>query len=146
MRTVLHFSFSLFITLGALTLGAISQAATCDGDCYGDSASGELTGSRSVGGGLSGSGGWSSDFSVSWVISNNFDGTYDYEYTFDWDGPGISHVVFDLSDDCVSGDSLADPDCVTSAMSNGSSATLDFGDKDGITGAVKFDDEKEESR
>jgi hypothetical protein len=65
-----------------------------------------------------------------------------YEYPFTGlNGSGqfkdVSHFVLDLSDDCAK-----DPLCVTNAKMNGvaiSAADIEFGDSDGITGAVKFD-------
>jgi hypothetical protein len=130
----------------------LSASATASAvSIYGDAA--DLTGTRTtdtVGpdigvavGGLTGDGTeWLTDFGVSWNITNNFNGTYTYEYTFLGFGDkdkNISHVVLDLSDDCISS---SDPACVTDAKFNDVLIALEdieFGDKDGITGGVKFD-------
>ena len=48
----------------------------------------------------------------------------------------------DISDDAIAGDTLADPNAVTGATLNGNpipSGFVEFGNFDGITGAVKFD-------
>lgn len=118
---------------------------------YGDSA--DLIGTRTtdvVGpdiavavGGLTGDGSeWDTDFGISWDITDNGNGTFDYVYTFLGFGDknkNISNFVIDLSDDCLSG---PDPLCVTGAEYNGSpidSGDIVFGDFNGLTGAVKFD-------
>ncbi len=76
------------------------------------------------------------DATIDWAIDDNGDGTYTYTYTFtNFDKPGISHITLDLTDNAVD-----DPDAITAFEFNGSpSGDLEIGDKDGITGAVKFD-------
>ncbi|MGI9330747.1 MAG: hypothetical protein ACR2QB_08495 [Gammaproteobacteria bacterium] len=130
---------------GAFVLASTIAAPVQAVSIYGTAA--DLTGSRtSTGGGaggLTGIGNWSTDFDVAWVIVGNGDGTYDYEYTFSGFGDpnkDISHVVIDLTDDC-----LSDPLCVTGATMDGESIdseNIEFGDFDGITGAVKLDAEE----
>ncbi|MEF8792815.1 PEP-CTERM sorting domain-containing protein [Thiohalorhabdus sp.] len=90
------------------------------------------------------------DLILEWSITDNNDGTLDYEYTFSPDSgqtdsishDSISHLTLDLSDNCVDSDGLSDPGCVTNAQLDGdslSSDALEFGDIDGISSAVKFD-------
>ena len=85
------------------------------------------------------------DAVIDWSITDNGNGTHTYTYTLsNFDRPGISHLTLDISDDCVEGaenDEFADPYCVTDFMFNGipSDDYLEAGNKDGITGAVKFD-------
>jgi len=73
---------------------------------------------------------------LEWSIVDNFDGTLTYTYEFsNFNKPGISHFTLDVSDNAIN-----DPGLVTNALLNGATAPpLEFGDKDGITGAVKFD-------
>ncbi|MGL4512614.1 MAG: hypothetical protein ACRCT8_05940 [Lacipirellulaceae bacterium] len=76
------------------------------------------------------------DATIAWSVSPNGDGTFDYEYTLTgFDRPAVSHVTLDLTDDAV-----RDPDAVTNPRLNGSPAPVEIGNKDGITGAVKFDE------
>ena len=112
---------------------------------YDSSAAGELTGSRSVADpGLTTTdpNDWG-DAVISWVISDNGNGTFHYEYTFSgFNKPDISHVDIDISDDAIDDNALFDPGAVTGATLNGNTIPLgnvEFGDFKGITGAVKFD-------
>ena len=115
------------------------------GPVYGTSAT--LTGTRdnTAGGGLIGSAGWDGTASannfvqVEWVITDNNDGTFFYEYT--WSGAGlnnnpgaISHFTLDVTDDCVNSMCIFDVSPI-----NNFPTDPEFGDLDGITGAVKFD-------
>ena len=112
---------------------------------YGTSAAGELTGSLTVSDpGLMTTDMYDwDDAVVSWVITDNGNGTMHYEYTFTgFDSPDISHLDIDITDNAIYGNTLADPDAFTGATLNGvpiASSDLEFGDFDGITGAVKFD-------
>ncbi len=117
------------------TLAPVVQAAVV----YGTSAAAELSGSRSVTANTitvnNSDPDWN-DAVLSWNIVDQLNGTFTYTYTFTgFDSPAISHFTLDLSDDAVS-----DPAAVTGAKYNGAGfGTIEFGDKDGITGAVKFD-------
>ena len=112
---------------------------------YGTSAA--LTGDRSVGEGLTGTGNFaSSDVSLSWNIVANMDGTFTYSYLLAGFtgimGGGISHFTLDLSDNY-------DEKTVMNATLNGYSLgdNVEFGNfnepaQSGpylITGGVKFD-------
>lgn len=122
----------LAIAAAACVLAAQASQAL---PVYGTSAAGELSGSRSVGGGgLVGYNAWEDDFTVAWEITQN-GSEWHYEYTFTGlDGSGqekdISHTVLDISDDCDG------PDCVFNVSPSGE---IEYGDFDGVTGAVKFD-------
>lgn len=117
---------------------------------YGTSAVGELTGTRTLAAGelvSANSGSWG-DASITWTITDNLDGTFHYQYTFEgFDAPAISHFTLDLTDDAVGeDDDPADPNAVTNARINDTQIIaankLEFGNKDGITGSVKFDEEE----
>ncbi|NIA06778.1 MAG: hypothetical protein GWP14_03925 [Actinobacteria bacterium] len=104
-----------------------------------------MTGSRTVGvpGLATAEADWQ-DVVIDWAVVDNGNDTYTYTYTFkNFDQPGISHVTLDLSDDATDGaedDEFADPNSVTHFLFNGNpSDELEPGDKDGITGSVKFD-------
>jgi hypothetical protein len=90
---------------------------------YDSSALGELTGSRSVGSGLTIGGGNATTASLSWTITP-IAGGYHYSYSFTTNShqSSISHLILDLSDSCVSGNSFADAKCVFNAVDGG--ATL----------------------
>lgn len=147
----------------ALALGLVAPAGALAAPVYGtllDPA--HFTGTRDNGtagffgavGGLLGNDGWNgASQGPAGSTTNNFirldwDISYDgakkvwaYEYTFSGggliggrggiDGSEISHFVLDLSDDCA----RLGTQCVFGA--NGS--PVEFGDKNGIVGAVKFD-------
>jgi len=102
-----------------------------------------LSGSRSVGGGLQTSEDDWQDAIIEWLITDNGNNTLRYTYTLkNFDRPGISHVTLDFSDDCMEGDQLADPNCLTDPRLNGnaiSSSNIAPGDHDGIVGGIKFD-------
>jgi hypothetical protein len=130
-------AITALLTISILSFGSVNAASIYD-------TAADLTGTRSSTGsgtgGLTGVGDWSTDFDVSWLITNIGNGMFDYEYTFSGFGDpdkDISHVVIDLTDDCGS-----DPLCVTGATMDGDtidSGSIEIGDFDGITGAVKFD-------
>jgi hypothetical protein len=127
-----------FATALLIASSTASQAAPV----YGEPAS--LTGTRTVGAigldNIDSDPDWD-DVVLSWTITNNGDGTFHYSYTLeDFDRPGVSHVTLDVSDDAIDDETPA-PGLVTDAELNGNSiaAFLEFGDKEGITGAVKFD-------
>lgn len=67
--------------------------------------------------------------SIDWLITDNLDGTFDYEYTFiGFRQPGISHVILDLTDDAVLPGRPEDPGAVTGALYDGTDpAVLEFG-------------------
>lgn len=79
------------------------------------------------------------DLSLSWDIVDNSDGTFDYNYTLDPteldSNQSISHFTIDLSDDCD-----GSKGCATDISVNDDSASGEFGDLDGIEGAVKIDE------
>src|SRR5712692_9751099 len=91
-------------------------AGACHGSAvYDTSALAELTGSRSVGSGITGSGIYAQNFNLSWMIVNTGTGLWNYSYTvsgFEGHGAGLSHLVIDLSDDCIR---PGDANCVTNA-------------------------------
>lgn len=72
---------------------------------------------------------------------NNGNGTLTYTYTFTGFGNpnrDISNFVLDISDNCIG----VDPLCIVNATLNGNSigsGDIEYGDFNGITGAVKFD-------
>ncbi len=112
---------------------------------YGTSAAGELTGSRTVtdpGLTTTDLADWG-DAVVSWVITDNGNGTFHYEYTFTgFNKPDISHVDIDISDDAIDNNALSDLNAVTNATLNGiiiPANLVEFGNFEGITGSVKFD-------
>ncbi len=132
---------TLILCMVLLVFAAPANAAMI----YGTSAAGELTGSRTVtdpGLTTTDPTDWG-DAVVSWVITDNGNGTLHYEYTFTgFNKPDISHVDIDISDDAISGNALADPNAVTGATLNGNlipTNLVEFGDFDGLTGSVKFD-------
>jgi len=102
-----------------------------------------LSGSRSVGGGLQTAEADWQDAIIEWLITDNGNNTFTYTYTLEnFDKPGISHVTLDFSDDCIEGDQIADPNCLTDPKLNGtpiSSSNIDPGDHDGVVGGIKFD-------
>jgi hypothetical protein len=139
------------IRIAAAALTLVLAGAAHALPVYGTSALAELTGSRDVhatvgplgAGGLTGFGQYADaaiDFGVAWVIT--LGPVVHYQYTFTGlNGSGqakdVSHFVLDLSDDCA-----GDPNCVTNAKINGvaiAAQDIEFGDQDGIIGAVKFD-------
>jgi hypothetical protein len=136
------FAMGTVIMLGA---SAASHAATI----YGESAS--LTGTRTVDAvGLTTNEGDWSDAEISWTITDNLNGTYNYLYTFEnFNSPVISHVTLDLTDAAILGGTAGDnPGLVSDFRINGvliSDTKLEFGDKDGIIGAVKFDENDPET-
>jgi len=131
------FTLSLFALGIIVTLGSNPAHAAL---VYGTPA--DLTGDRSVGNGLVGTGVYSgSAFSIEWEITNNGNGTYTYSYVFSGfegvQGGGISHFTLDLSDNY-------DANTVTDAELDGNpigagDIELFPGTKDGVTGGIKFD-------
>lgn len=128
----MKFATRLF-TVG-ITL-ALAQCVQAD-IVYGTSASAELVGSRNATSTITVNDTDWEDGVVTWNIVDQMDGTFTYTYTFtNFDKPAISHFTLDISDDAV-----ADPDVVTGATFNGVGFdAIELGDKDGITGAAKFD-------
>lgn len=109
------------------------------GVVYGTSAAAELSGSRSVASNTitveNNDPDWD-DAVITWNIVDQMNGTFSYSYTFTgFNRPAISHFTLDLTDDAVS-----DSNAVTGATYNGVGfGAIEYGNKDGITGAVKFD-------
>lgn len=112
---------------------------------YGTSA--DLSGDRSIGAGLTGTGAFtSSNVSLSWSIVQNLDGTLTYTYTIagfqDIRGGGIGHFTLDLSDNY---DDMTVMDATLNGYSLGDH--VEFGNfnepaQSGpylISGGVKFD-------
>ena len=101
----------LTLVVAALVLATTAAFAA---PVYGTPA--DLSGSRSEGNGVTTIGDYASDGlmqSISWDITDNGDGTWTYSYTLtNFASPDISHFILDLTDDCVSGNSFADPGCV----------------------------------
>ena len=118
------------IVLAGLLLAIMAGQAVA-GPIYDTSAVGELTGTRMEGAGLTTGGAYATDrsaFTISWVVTPLGGGTFHYQYTFDGfntrppevstgpKSPNISHIIMDLSDNCVDpGDAL----CVTNAVYGG---------------------------
>ncbi len=127
------------VALCSIALVALMAACAQAALVYGTAA--PMQGSRTAGNGLATNGPDWDDVEITWSIVNNGDHAYTYTYTFyNFDQPAISHVALDLSDDALSGNQLADPEAVTEFYFNGTpSDALEFGDFDGIVGAVKFD-------
>lgn len=76
----------------------------------------DFDGTRSIaGGGLEGTGSWTSGKSLTWEIDSLGPDSWRYTYTFSgFASPGISHMILDLTDDCVgTGGKAADAGCVT---------------------------------
>jgi hypothetical protein len=75
---------------------------------------------------------------ISWSINQNPDHSFTYTYTFTgFDRPTISHYTLDISDTA-----LTDPQAIYNACLDGAlipASKIEKGNKDGITGAVKFD-------
>jgi hypothetical protein len=125
---------TLCVVLFSLTIGGAAAALPVT-SVYGTDATGELTGFRTVGGGLDGYGEWSSDFRIDWEITFNVD-RWHYKYTLTdldprQDFKEISHFTIDVTDDCI-----GDEGC---AFFWEPSGVVQQGDFDGITGAIKFD-------
>ena len=127
------------LALGSIALVALMAACAQADLVYGTAA--PMQGSRTVGNGLATNDSDWNDAELTWSIADNGDQTYTYTYTFyNFNRPAISHVALDLSDDAISENQLADPEAVTGFYFNGTpSDALEFGDFDGILGAVKFD-------
>jgi hypothetical protein len=119
----------------ALVISGSAHAAMI----YGTAA--DYTGSRSVADGelTSSVANWD-DAVIEWQITSNGDGTLHYKYTFkNFGQPDISHITLDLSDDAID-DEQPVGDVVIKADTSVNAPVLEFGDKDGIVGAVKFED------
>ncbi len=109
-----------------LSAAIFMVAFVLGGACYGSiiydtSAIGELTGSRSVGTGITADGIYGTGFTLSWNIADLGAGTWQYTYTasgYSGRGAGLSHLIIDLSDDCYQ---PGDAGCVTNALLNGGS-------------------------
>ncbi len=133
-------SYKQILTAAGFAIMALAtSSAVHAAPVYGTSAAGELTGSRDAGagGGLTAYNAWNPSFTVAWDITNLGSGNWNYKYTFTGlNKKDISHFTLDLSDDCIS---LGDTDCVTNITPTPPSNSIEFGDKDGITGAIKFD-------
>jgi hypothetical protein len=137
MTAAIRFALATFALLGSGVANAVS--------IYGNVVPlVDWTGSRTTTGGgtggLTGNAQWATDFTIGWYITDNGNGTVTYEYTFTGFGSpdrDISNFVLDISDDCDS-----DPLCVYAATFNGAAidpGDIEFGNINGITGAVKFD-------
>jgi hypothetical protein len=137
---------SSFVLSALAALGLFLAAPAQALPVYDSDASGETIGSRSVdGGGLTGFGQWATAFTISWDIDlNAAPGVVHYTYTFSGlDGSGqekeISNFVLDISDDCFN---PSDPFCIYNAELNDvliDVSDIEFGDFNGLAGAVKFD-------
>jgi hypothetical protein len=101
--------WGLFVGLVACVVFAVPGAYATP--VYGLPA--DLTGSRSEGSGIVSTGNWlGTGGTISWVITPLPGSLFGYTYTFtNFQRPGISHFILDLTDDCVG--VLADPGCVT---------------------------------
>lgn len=121
----------------AAAFAALTATASYAAPIYGTAAT--LTGLRSTGNGLTTAGDWSGDsVSIEWAITANPDNSFTYLYTFTGFGqPDISHVTLDVTDNCTN--TTAAAPCLYDFESSENVGQIEFGDKDGITGAVKFD-------
>lgn len=125
------------LAVGGIVLAGAASAwgsVICDG-VYDQPAS--FTGTRTVGSvGLATSRPSWQDAVISWVITDNGDNTLTYTYTITGlNSPSLSHFTLDLSDNAID-----DEGVVMNATLNGMPIQqIEFGDKDGIDGAVKFD-------
>lgn len=93
-----------YLMAAALSLLLVSTCAATPLSVYGSTVSeSEWTGTRSApSAGMVGNGLWD-NFSISWNIVLEA-GVYHYEYRFGGlSGKALSHVVFDLSDNCTAG-------------------------------------------
>jgi hypothetical protein len=118
----------------AAGVGSAWGSVICDG-IYDQPAS--FTGTRTVGSvGLATSQPNWQDAVLSWVITDNGDNTLTYTYTFTGlNSPALSHFTLDLSDNA-----MEDEGVVMNPTLNGVPVQqIEFGDIDGIDGAVKFD-------
>ena len=127
------------VALCSIALVALMAACAQADLVYGTAA--PMQGSRTAGNGLATNDSDWDDVEITWSIVNNGDYTYTYTYAlYNFNRPAVSHVALDLSDDALSGNHLADPLAVTEFYFNGTpSDALEFGDFDGVVGAVKFD-------
>jgi len=82
--------------------------------------------------GISGTGDWETDFKISWSVEEQPSGLWKYIYTLTTQSGAstidTSHTTIEISEDADS-----------SNFSNFNGSPIDFGDKDGITNALKFD-------
>ena len=131
---------AIFAIAAVVTLAA--SAASHAAPVYGEPA--DLSGTRTVGAvgldNISSDPSWD-DVVLRWVITDNGNNTYHYSYTLEnFNQPAISHFTLDVTDSAIV-DETPSAGLVTNAQLNGFdiSASLEFGNKDGITGAVKFD-------
>jgi hypothetical protein len=83
---------------------------------------------------------------IQWQITDNGNGTFTYRYTaIIPDIPGkdpfksVSHFTLDLSDDFDEDDQTALVESAASNSEDFETCLIEFGDKDTLTGAVKFD-------
>jgi hypothetical protein len=86
------------------------------------------------------------DAKIAWEITDNGNGTFTYRYTAiipNIEGPdgfkSVSHFTLDLSDDFDDDDQQTLLDTLDSNSVNFDLDLVEFGDKDTLTGAVKFD-------
>ncbi len=134
-----------YLAYAALSFSVLAVATIpSEAGIYGDSA--PFSGSRSVAAGElvinTNITEWSGA-TLSWDIVDNGNFTFTYTYTFSGITKyALSHFTLDVSDDAVGEDGLIDLGAVQSASVNGNAISankLEYGDKDGIEGAVKFD-------
>ena len=107
----------------AAVLGIVTGASVANATpVYDTSAASELTGSRSVGGGLTLGGGNATTATLGWTITA-ITGGYHYSYTLNTNSAqhSISHFILDLSDSCILGSSLADSKCISNVLAGGAS-------------------------
>ena len=109
-----------FLMAAGFALLASEASAT---PVYGTAA--DLTGTRSIaGGGLIKGGGTFTDASISWTITSNNNGSLHYSYSIDTNSQqGLSHFIFDLSDNCMSAAGVFDTGCFSNFSMTG--GTLD---------------------
>jgi hypothetical protein len=113
----------------AFIFSIILLGASCASGTILYDTSAPLTGTRSVGSGLSDGGGTGyDDLTLTWNIDPLLDGTFNYTYTLTgFTTPDIGHVILDLSDDCVSNGATTSA-CVVNPQVNGSAAAVVYDD------------------
>lgn len=118
-----RFAKGMVLAVLALTLAA---GPTWAAAIYDTSALGELIGSRTEGAGITAGGNYATDnltLRIDWSITDLGGGNWHYRYV--WSGyraPDISHVILDLSDDCVP----SNPGCVTNAVFASTTGNKEF--------------------
>lgn len=142
MKKINAFRMGVAVVAATATLGFGEAQAASQYDLAAD-----MSGSRTVGNGLTATGSQWDDIQIDWQITLN-GGVYSYQYTItDISAPALSHLVLDITPNALRDDELADPDAFVNPTINGESwdNKMEFNEdsfpqEDGITGGVKFDE------